>query len=426
MNTTRRGITMLGFSAALNTLGNIAGVLLFGFVLLPWLGGLMAGKIVAASALVIAVVVAASVAAKRTRWVIGAALTGVLALIVMSPTRLDYEMLSSGANVYFMPQKWGAVIDHSESIDGGLTMVTRQVKDANVVTTLLTNGKFQGNDAKKGEVQAQIGFAALPLLHQERRENALVIGYGTGATSRVFHDAGFEHIDIAELSRDVVSLADSHFSGINGKVSTQKGVQTHITDGRNFLLLTRRQYDVISIEITSIWFAGAASLYNREFYHLARTKLRSDGVLQQWVQLHHMAPTDLLTIIGTLRAEFEYVSLYVVGGQGILIATNDAAHARPLPSAIALLDASSQLHPVRELAGRSFANIANDVMLSPSQVDVFLDRVGFGREFWISTDNNLKLEYNTPKSNANPLDTTFQTNLELLRSAQKWQVTKRD
>jgi phosphoglycerate dehydrogenase-like enzyme len=67
---------------------------------------------------------------------------------------------------------------------------------------------------------------------------------------------------------------------------------------------------VISIEITSIWFAGAASLYNREFYQLARAKLRPDGVLQQWVQLHHMATTDLLTIIGTLRAEFAYVSLY--------------------------------------------------------------------------------------------------------------------
>ncbi len=244
--------------------------------------------------------------------------------------------------------------------------------------TLLTNGKFQGNDAQRGEVQAQIGFAALPLLHQGRRESALVLGYGTGASSRVLHDAGFAHLEIADLSRDVVRMADTHFASINGRVSQQPGVLTHITDGRNLLLLTKRQYDVISIEISSIWFAGAASLYNREFYQLARAKMRPDGVLQQWVQLHHMATTDLLTIIGTLRAEFAYVSLYVVGGQGILIATNDAAHAEPLPAVVAALDASPRLQAVRDLAGRSFADIARDRLLAPTEVDQFLDRVGFG------------------------------------------------
>jgi predicted membrane-bound spermidine synthase len=416
--TTRRGITMLGASAALNTLGNIVGVLLFGFLLLPWLGGLLSGKIVATIALVVAAAVTASVAAPRVRWRLGAALATVLALVVVSPSRLDYEMLSSGANVYFAAQKWGTVIDHAESIDGGLTTVTTSPFEGGMVKTLLTNGKFQGNDAKHGEVQAQIGFAALPLLHQGRRENALVLGYGTGASSRVLYDAGFAHLDIADLSRELVTMADAHFAGINGRVSQQPGVQTHITDGRNLLLLTKRQYDVISIEITSIWFAGAASLYNREFYQLARAKLRPDGVLQQWVQLHHMATTDLLTIIGTLRAEFAYVSLYVVGGQGILIATNDAAHAEPLPAVVAALDASPRLQAVRELAGRSFADIAGDLLLSPAGVDQFLERIGLVPDFWISTDNNLRLEYSTPKANANRPDRSFQDNMGLMQSAQ--------
>lgn len=417
--TTRRGITMLGLSAALNTFGNIIGVLLFGFLLLPLLGGLATAKIVALGSMTIAAVVSLSISSKGSRRWVGATMAGVAALVMVSPNRLNYEVLSSGANVYFSAQNWGKVVDHAESIDGGLTMVTRQGSDANVITTLLTNGKFQGNDARKGEVQAQIGFAALPLLHQERRDNALVIGYGTGGTSRVFHDAGFSHIDIAELSGDIVRLADSHFSSINNQVSGLPGVQTHITDGRNLLLLTRRKYDVISIEITSIWFAGAASLYNREFYQLVRTKLQPDGVLQQWVQLHHMAPTDLLTIIGTLRSEFTYVSLYVVGGQGILIATNEPAHSQPTPTALRALDSAPGLQEVRGLAGRSFSDIANDLLLSPLQVNLFLDEVGFSRELWISTDNNLRLEYSTPKANANPPDQSFQVNMRLLQSVLK-------
>ena len=418
----RRGITMLGLSAALNTFGNIAGVLLFGFVLLPWVGGLAASKIVAVCALLVAGVVTASVSGNRTRWGLGSALAAGVGLVLASPIRLDYDSLSKGASVYFTAQNWGTVISHAESIDGGLTMVTRHSNstgDSGAITTLLTNGKFQGNDARKGEVQAQIGFAALPLLHQNLRANALVIGYGTGATSRVLHDAGFSHIDIAELSKDVVALADRYFSSINDGVSHLTGVQTHITDGRNLLLLTPRRYDVISIEITSIWFAGAASLYNREFYQLTRSRLRPEGVLQQWVQLHHMASTDLLTIIATLRAEFSYVSLYVVGGQGILIATNDATRAQASPAITAALDASQQLGPVRELAGRSFASIAGDILLSPKMVDALLNRFSGARGQWISTDNNLKLEYNTPKANANSPDRSFEANLKLLNSIAK-------
>lgn len=413
----RTGITMVGLSAALNTLGNIAGVLLFGFLLLPWLGGLIAGKIVAIGALLVAAVVLFSVSRATVKWGLGVAILSVISLVVLSPGRLDYALLSSGANVYFIEQKWGEILDHAESIDGGLTTVVHSAESDIPVKTLLTNGKFQGNDALKGEVQAQIGFAALPLLHQGRRNNALVIGYGTGATSRVFHDAGFKHLDIAELSRDVVELADTHFSHINNAVSKQNGVHTHITDGRNLLLLTKRQYDIISIEITSIWFAGAASLYNREFYQLARKKLKTDGVLQQWVQLHHMAPTDLLAIIGTLRSEFEFVSLYVVGGQGILIATNDITHSKPSISVLEKLDGDTKLQHVRDLAGRSFTMISSDLMLSPSQVDLFLDKVGFGRDLWISTDNNLRLEYSTPKANANPTDQSFEINMDFLRRA---------
>lgn len=415
----RKGVTILGISAALNTLGNILGVLLFGFLMLPWLGGLVASKVVAAGALAVALCILFLLHRSVARSAIVAGLVAVSSLVLLSPSRLDYEMLSSGANVYFSEQRWGRIIDHAESIDGGLTTVAVAENQDGAVKTLLTNGKFQGNDAKHGEVQAQIGFAALPLLHQPGRENALVIGYGTGATSRVFHDAGFAHLDIAELSRDVVALADANFSSINGRVSQQPGVQANFTDGRNFLLLTRRQYDIISIEITSIWFAGAASLYNQEFYHLARSKLKPDGVLQQWVQLHHMAPSDLLTIIGTLRSEFEHVSLYVVGGQGILIATNDPGHAHPRPEVVVALDAAPQLQAVRELAGRGFADIAGELMLAPSQVDYLVDKIGIDRRLWVSTDRNLRLEYNTPKANAYPQVSTVDSNMALLRSAQR-------
>lgn len=415
----RENVKILGISAALNTLGNIIGVLFFGFFLLPRVGGLVASKIVAGIALAIAIFVIFFVVRERQRLVLIFATVLVASLLAITPGHLNYALLSSGANVYFMKQQWGEIIDHAESVDGGLTAVAVSGEENAPIKTLLTNGKFQGNNARQGEVQAQVGFAALSLLHQPLRESALVIGYGTGVTSRVFLDAGFAHLDIAELSRDVVRLADENFSEINLTVSKQPKVTTHFTDGRNLLLLASRKYNVVSIEITSIWFAGAASLYNREFYKLAKSRMYSDGVLQQWVQLHHMAPTDLLTIIGTLRSEFSYVSLYVVGGQGILIATNDVKNSVPQDDVLRELDSDQALEGVRELAGRKLSEIAQELYLSPSEVDVLVDEVGLDRSLWVSTDNNLRLEYNTPKGNAPSEGYSADENIKFLQSARR-------
>jgi spermidine synthase len=413
----RRSTLALGIGSAINTLGNITGVLLFGFVLLPLTGGLEAGRIIAIAAFVLALIVTVLTTkiGKRSIAMAGAAL---LTLLATSGIRLDYEALSSGANVYFYPQKWGKVIDHAESIDGGLTTVTEADTPTGRSLTLLTNGKFQGNDSTGGEMQAQVGFALAPLLHQDKRERALVIGYGTGVTTRVFHEAGFAQVEVAELSRDIVRLADTHFAKVNHRVSTQPGVQMRITDGRNLLLLSTQRFDVISLEITSIWFAGAASLYNQEFYKLARSKMQPDGVLQQWMQLHRLTPVDLLQIVASLRSEFSFVSLYVMGSQGILVATNAPDKRSPNDQAMQAIESAPALADVRQIAGRTSQALAKDLLLDPQGIDRFLSGVGVDPKLWISTDDNLRLEYSTPKANVNGASESYEANMALLKRYQ--------
>ncbi|MFC0349050.1 fused MFS/spermidine synthase [Undibacterium danionis] len=417
-NSGHSGIKMLGIGAAFNTLGNIVGVLLFGFFLLPMLGGLGAAQILTAATLLLAlmvVVIGGYRLAKMDFVVFGiAGLCAALSLQI----KLDYNTLSSGANVYFIAQQWGNSVDHAESIDGGLTTVAvvpkseaqkRSSAQKGEFKTLLTNGKFQGNNVWEGEMQAQFGFAFAPLMHQERRERALVIGYGTGVTSKVFHDAGFKHLDIAELSSDVVNMANKHFADVNGLVSRQDGVQMHVTDGRNLLLLAppTHLYDVVSIETSSIWFAGAASLYNKEFYSLVKSKLAKDGILQQWVQLHHMHTVDLLTVIATLRSEFKFVSMYIIGGQGILIATNSDARKAPVAEAITFLKTIPSLEPIRLRFMTKIEELENLRVLTNENISKMLQQFGAGAGTLISTDDNLKLEYNTPKGNV--LDTSAST-----------------
>ena len=413
-STARPKVWLLGAGAAVNTAGNITGVLLFGFVLLPALGGLMASRVIAAGALLLGLAVLLMAAAAQLRRGAVAAGATLAVALASSGWQLDYAALSSGANVYFSAQRWGDVVDHAESIDGGLTTVTRRDTPAPTVHTLLTNGKFQGNDALQGEVQAQIGFALAPLLHQDLRGAALVIGYGTGSTTRVFHDAGFERVDIAELSGDIVRLADKYFASVNHLVSRAPGVHLNVTDGRNLLLLSQQKYDVISIEITSIWFAGAASLYNQEFYRLARSRMSEQGVLQQWVQMHRLSPLDILSIISTVRSEFRFVSLYLIGSQGILVATNDETRAAASAQAVAAIDTRPALAEVRRIAERDMKALTQDLLLGPEGIDRFIAGTGIRGDLWLSTDDNLQLEYSTPRANVNDAEQSLLANRAML------------
>jgi spermidine synthase len=327
--------------------------------------------------------------------------------------------LASGGNVYFKPQYYGQVIDAAESLDGGLTTVTLAHAGANTpVKTLLTNAKFQGNDRRdsSGEMVAQTSFAVAPLLHTDARGRALVIGFGTGTTTRVLDEAGFAHVDVAELSGDIITLADRHFSTINNHVIHRPNVQVHVTDGRNFLLLDRKKYDLISIELSSIWFAGAANLYNDEFYALVEPRLTQNGVLQQWIQLHRLSHRDVMSILITLKRRFAKSWVYFLGKQGIIVACKHDCS--PNPQAIDRLLNEPRLTNTLSVFPSGLRSVLHGRLLTPDRLDAliadYLRSSGQSEHELRSTDDNLYLEYSTPKGNVREYDDSIADNEQFL------------
>ena len=410
----------LGIASLCNTLGNIADVLLAGFVFLNWLGSnrLLFGLALLSLLLALYMAWAGRMAwplifnQHRGRQRVAALATAATIVVALwgYPPQWNLDAIATGANVYFIPSGRDDVIDAQESIQGGLTTVNRldetnEAGEKRSVLTLLTNGKFQGNNA--GEITAQKAFAHVPLLHQPKRDQVLVIGYGTGNSAHALHETGFAQMDIAELSPDIVTLADRHFGDINGEVSQQANVKIYYTDGRNYLLTQNKRYDLISMELSSIWFAGTANFYNREFYRLAKARLQEDGVLQQWVQLHHMQPMDLLYILNTLHQEFRYVWLYVVGGQGVLVAS-DSVDAMGLYHLDGSVVSDAQPLSAEEQA------LQDGMLLEPKDVGYLAQKLRVP-QFFVSTDNNLYLEYSTPKGNALPNE-VFTSNIEMLEN----------
>ncbi len=55
----------------------------------------------------------------------------------------------------------------------------------------------------------------------------------------------------------------------------------------------------------------------------AGSHLTDRGVLQQWVQIHHMRPQDLRVILNTAAQVFPHVAFFQGPAQGLLIASPD-------------------------------------------------------------------------------------------------------
>jgi spermidine synthase len=373
-----------------NTIGTIFGSILTGYFLLPTLGSQGSLRAVAAgfaaSAFVAAWAARGRVASSSGgRLYAFAAAAAVLALVAPS---WNLARLTNGSNVYFWGRPAPDKIEFArEDVHGGFT----SVETLGGVHTLLTNGKFQGDDGF--EMTAQRRFAHFPSMFVDRWENALVIGLGTGTTLGTISSYPWKHIDVAEISPAIVEAAHTYFKGPNRGALDDPRVHLYLNDGRNQLLVSTTSYDLITMELSSVWFAGAASLYSKEFYELARARLTPTGVLQQWVQLHHIRRQELAVIVRTLRASFPHVALFVGGAQGILVASG-----RPLVASRENL-AKLAVRPaiVETLGGASFDDVLAELVTSEADLDRFVAESD--APSLLSTDDNLYLEYATPKGN---------------------------
>ncbi|WP_437664791.1 fused MFS/spermidine synthase [Sorangium sp. So ce1182] len=384
----------IGAAYAINTLGAVIGSVVTGFFLLPHLGSRGTSYLVIAAnaGLAALLLTRAGGRALRARPLL-AATTGLAMVVVVLHPSWSWRRLLQATGVYFTPMPTSTfkrILDNREDVHGGVTTV---VESPEGVRFLLSNGKFQGDSGP--EIVDQYGQALLTELYPHGHEAALNIGVGTGGTLGVLSLLSYERVVGVELAAPILDMARAHFADINfGALDKDKpGVTVLVRDGRHYLatLPQEARFDTITVQVSSLWFAGAANLYSRDLYALAAARLREGGVFQQWVQLHHTRREDLAVILRTLRAEFPYLALFVPGHQGIVIASRE-----PLTLRAAHL-ASLRMPPPLAARGLDFEDLAGSLLLGPAEVDAFLAAAPPGP---LSTDDFPILEFETPKGNA--------------------------
>lgn len=272
----------IGLAYATNMFGAIAGAVLGGFVLLPAFGSRvslsLAASVYVASGLLLVT------RASRPRRLIVPAIVAVLACVQLARMQQDLFAVTIGRRY----PKGETVLWREEGVQ--TTVSVNRAPGGTQVMYL--DGLHQANDSfDMVRVHAAIGLFPLAL-HPDPR-HVLVIGLGGGATAgAASRHAGIE-IDVVELSDSVVRGA-MRFSHVNNDILRQPHVKLRVSDGRNYLSLTDKDYDVITADIIQPQHAGAGLVYSREYFELARAALKDDGIMLQWIGHRSKVEYDLI------------------------------------------------------------------------------------------------------------------------------------
>jgi spermidine synthase len=161
-------------------------------------------------------------------------------------------------------------------------------------------------------------MAHFPLLAHPNPKDALLICYGVGNTaSAIASHETIERIDVVELNRNVIATAPE-FGRATRDVHADPRVRFIHDDGRNFLRLTDRTYDLITSEPPPPLHEGIYRLYSLEYYENALEHLTPEGMMTQWLPVWQMPAEAANRIISTFVTAFPH-SIMFAGAKNELI-----------------------------------------------------------------------------------------------------------
>ena len=328
-----------------NTAGAVCGSLTAGFVLLPALGiQASAAVLMTAAALAIVPVFLASGSAHQpsdgsagyqetrpatqdtssARIEPAPAISFGVSLLIAGAAIVSWLLLPSDRVIA------GALARSNDTertltIHEGLTEVVAVTEIPGTGRRLLTNGHPMSSTTPFAQRYMR-AMAHIPLLAIDRPEAVLVIGFGVGNTTHAatLHPS-IRRVDVADLSRDILGSA-GYFGDVNGGVLGDARVRVYVNDGRHHLQMQpAASYDLITLEPPPIGYAGVAALYSKEFYALARTRLRPNGYVSQWLPAYQVPGATTLAMIRSFIDVFpEAVLLSGAEADLLLLGANDS------------------------------------------------------------------------------------------------------
>ncbi|MDE3135804.1 MAG: hypothetical protein KGL59_04485, partial [Acidobacteriota bacterium] len=279
-----------GKAYAVNVFGCILGPLFAGFVALPWLGTRWSTVLLAAPLFLVGLV-----ASLRPEWLAGPAERNIRSKVILAGGVVLFLLLLTGTENFRDTLRHPVVKrDYTATVIAAGEGMQKRLLVNGVGITVLT------------PVTKMMAHLPLALLSRPPR-NGLVICFGMGTTFRSMLSWGIPTTGV-ELVPSVPALF-GYFHSDGPKLMKSPLAHVVIDDGRRFLERTTGMYDVIVIDPPPpVEAAGSSLLYSRQFYALAKRRLRPGGILQQWLPAGDT--TTQTSVALSIRDSFRYVRVF--------------------------------------------------------------------------------------------------------------------
>ncbi len=306
-----------------NTLGAVVGTLVTGFVLMP-----MAGVRNGFATLALTLALAAMLFAGRHRWRPGMAISAaaaVFAAVLFVWGGQDWRyVIDAGAfrsqEREFDPQlmslrkKLVEIVYYEDGPDA--TIAIEQDRTSHPIRGLRVNGK---TDASNGEdLSTQFLVSHLPMIARPGAKDVFIFGLGSGISAGALTSYPLERMTVAENCEPVIR-ASQFFTNWNRNVLLDPRVHLWREDARTVLKLDPQLYDVIIAQPSNPWTAGIGSVFSREFYQIAASRLKPGGIMTQWFHVYEMHDGIVELVLRTFGTVFPFVEIWDTGSGDIVL-----------------------------------------------------------------------------------------------------------
>ena len=300
-----------GIVILFNTTGAAAGPLLATFLFLPAIGFERTLMGCAAAYLLLA-----ALASGRAAWSPRRARGWVASGLAVVSLLLLFFFRQGRADAHFAHARQPFEVDGShliKKVEGNsdtLQLLRRDLLGQPYYYRLLTNA-FTMSDTRYQNQRYMRLFAYLPLTLRPESENALLICFGCGITaSALLHDSHLQHLDIVDISKEVLDLANEYVGQSYANPLRDPRVTTFVQDGRFFLQASAGQYDVITGEPPPPKVAGSVNLYTEEFFRLMNGRLKEGGVATFWLPINQLKVDEAKAILRAFHSAFANTSVW--------------------------------------------------------------------------------------------------------------------
>lgn len=172
-------------------------------------------------------------------------------------------------------------------------------------------------------------YVHIPLLSHRNPECVLVISGGAGGViNEIIKHPTIKIVDYVELDPSLIRLIQKYSTELTQKELTDERVKIRHLDGRWFVRISEKKYDVIFIGLSDPQDIQTNRFFTKEFFKLAKTKLNPGGSVVLTVTGSLTYLSDELVAINsciyyTLSEVFSYVRVLPGDGKNIFIASDD-------------------------------------------------------------------------------------------------------